>query len=255
MLTIGRMNELPGVRHAFFSREGGVSEGLYASLNCGLGSKDEPDKVRRNRALAMEHLELEAGRLATPYQTHSAIALPVETPWAPGEAPEADALVTSRTELAIGVSTADCVPVLLVDAEARVAGAAHAGWKGALGGIVEATVEAMAALGAAPKAIVAGIGPAICQRSYEVGPEFPAPFLAADPDSSDLFCPAPRAGHFHFDLKGYVARRLARLGLAAVDTLPCDTCSEEHRFFSYRRACQRGEPDYGRSLSVIYLEP
>lgn len=254
MLTIGRLNDLPGVRHAFFSREGGVSQGLYASMNTGLGSKDEPEKVLRNRALAMERLDLAADRLATPYQTHSAIALPVEEPWARSEAPEADALVTDRAELAVGIGTADCVPVLFADAEARVVGAAHAGWKGAFGGVLDSAIEAMVALGARPERIVAGIGPAICQRSYEVGPEFPARFLAQDAANDDLFCPAPREGHFHFDLKGYVGRRLARHGLAAIETLPCDTCSEEGRFFSYRRACQRGEPDYGRLLSAIYLE-
>jgi len=136
-----------------------------------------------------------------------------------------------------------------------VVGAAHAGWKGALTGVLNATVQAMAALGAEPRRIAAGIGPAISQRSYEVGPEFPAPFLEQDPRNEDYFCPGKREGHFHFDLKGYVARRLGEAGLTTIQTLPCDTCAEDERFFSYRRACHRGEKDYGRGLSAIYLEP
>jgi YfiH family protein len=164
-------------------------------------------------------------------------------------------MVTRERGLALGILTADCVPVLFADAEAGVVGAAHAGWKGALTGVVEATVAAMTALGADRKRIVAGIGPAISQRSYEVGPEFPAPFLEQDARNSDFFCPAKREGHFLFDLKGYVARRLAALRVSAIQSLPCDTCAEDERFFSYRRACHRKETDYGRGLSAIYLEP
>ena len=254
MLTLGPLNGLARVRHAFFTREGGVSEGLYGTLNCGLGSRDVPERVLENRARAMATIDLAPDRLATPYQTHSATAVTVTEPWARGAAPEADGLVTDRPGLALGVSTADCVPVLFADPDARVVGAAHAGWRGALDGVLEATVQAMEGLGATRRETVAGIGPAISQRSYEVGPEFPAPFLTQDPDNGDFFCPARRAGHFQFDLKGYVARRLARLGLDLIEALPSDTCSEEARFFSYRRACLRGEADYGRSLSVIYLE-
>ena len=164
-------------------------------------------------------------------------------------------MVTRQRGLALGILTADCVPVLLADAEAGVVGAAHAGWKGALGGVLEATVDAMTELGAQANRIVAGIGPAISQRSYEVGPGFPEPFLQQDPRNADFFCPGQRAGHAHFDIKGYAARRLAAAGLGDVQTLPCDTCAEDGRFFSYRRACHRQERDYGRGLSAIYLEP
>ena len=254
MLTLGPFNELPGVRHAFFTRQGGVSEGLYASLNCGFGSGDDPAGVAENRRRAVTRLEFDADRLVTAYQVHSDRVALVEAPWAHDERPRVDALVTRTPGLALGVLTADCVPVLLADAEAGVVGAAHAGWHGALGGILESTVQAMVDLGAARAGLLAGIGPAIAQRSYEVGPEFPAPFLAQAPDSQDLFCPARRDGHFFFDLKGYVARRLGSLGVVNVQIMPCDTCAEETRLFSYRRACLRGESDYGRGLSVIGLE-
>ncbi len=255
MLTIGPLNDLPRVRHAFFTRRGGVSEGFYESLNCGLGSGDDKDKVAENRARAMTRIDLTAERLLTSYQEHSNRVAVVEGPRGPEAAPRVDALVTRAAGLALGILTADCAPVLLADAQARVVGAAHAGWRGALGGVLEAVVEAMEKLGAKPKSIVAGIGPCIAQRSYEVGPEFPGPMLEQSADNHDFFCPAPRQGHLLFDLKGYVARRLARMGLSSVQCLPCDTCGEPARFFSYRRACQRGESDYGRGLSAIYLEP
>jgi YfiH family protein len=255
MLTIGPLNDLPGLRHGFLTRQGGVSEGLYSSLNCGLGSGDDPAKVAENRRRALAKLELNGAELVTAYQVHSAKAIVVERPWAQEDRPQVDGLVTRVPGLALGVLTADCVPVLLADSQASVIGTAHAGWHGALDGVLESTVEAMEGLGAARERLVAGIGPAIAQRSYEVGPDYPAPFLAEDHDNQDLFCPSRRQGHFHFDLKGYVARRLARLGLALVQALPCDTCAEDRRFFSYRRSCLRGETDYGRGLSIICLEP
>jgi YfiH family protein len=254
MLTIGPLNDLPGLRHGFLTRRGGVSEGLYSSLNCGLGSGDDPAKVAENRDRALARVGLDGADLVTAYQVHSARAAVVERPWAQDDRPQVDGLVTRVPGLALGVLTADCVPVLLADARAGVVGAAHAGWHGALDGVLEATVAAMEGLGAARERLVAGIGPAIAQRSYEVGPDYPAPFLEQDGDNHDLFCPSRRQGHFHFDLKGYVARRLARLDLAAVQALPCDTCAEDRRFFSYRRSCLRGEPDYGRGLSVICLD-
>jgi YfiH family protein len=255
MLTIGPLNDLPGLRHGFLTRQGGVSEGLYSSLNCGLGSGDDPAKVAENRRRALAKLELNGAELVTAYQVHSAKAIVVERPWAQEDRPQVDGLVTRVPGLALGVLTADCVPVLLADSQASVIGTAHAGWHGALDGVLESTVEAMEGLGAARERLVAGIGPAIAQRSYEVGPDYPAPFLAEDHDNQDLFCPSRRQGDFHFDLKGYVARRLARLGLALVQALPCDTCAEDRRFFSYRRSCLRGETDYGRGLSIICLEP
>ncbi|WP_366552937.1 peptidoglycan editing factor PgeF [Aquibaculum sediminis] len=252
MLTIGPFNAVAGLRHAFFTREGGVSQGIYDSLNCGPGSKDNPDHVAENRRRAAAALGLEPDRLLTCYQVHSPNVVTVEEPWNAAERPEADGLVTATPGLALGILTADCAPVLLADAQAGVIGAAHAGWKGAVGGVLEATVDAMEALGARRDAIIAGIGPCIAQRSYEVGPDFPAPFLAQGEENRDLF--RPGAGdRLHFDLKDYVARRLHRAGLRQVQPLPCDTCSEEERFFSYRRACLRGEPDYGRQLSAIAL--
>ena len=255
MLTIGPLNDLPSVRHGFFCRTGGVSEGLFSSLNCGFGSGDDQGNVAENRRRAMAELDLEGDRLVTAYQVHSPDVVEVHAPWAREDAPQADAMVTRERGLALGILTADCVPVLLADAAAGVVGAAHAGWKGALGGVLEATVAAMVELGAEPQRIFGGIGPAISQRSYEVGPEFPAPFLEQDPGNADFFCPARRRGHFLFDLKGYAARRLGLAGVGAIQALPCDTCAEDRRFFSYRRACQRRERDYGRGLSAIYLEP
>ena len=244
--------DLPGIAHGWFTREGGVSEGPLASLNCGFGSDDDATRVAENRARALAALDLAPDRLCTVYQTHSARAVMVEAPEAPGETPEADALVTTRPDLALGVLTADCAPVLLADPAARVVAAAHAGWKGALTGILEAAVEAMAQAGAAPERIVAVIGPSIGRASYEVGPEFPEPFLAHDPADADLFA-AGQAGHFYFDLAGYAARRLRRLGLARIEALELDTCAEPARFFSYRRASRAGEPGYGRLLSTIAL--
>lgn len=245
--------DLPGVAHGWFTREGGVSEGALASLNCGFGSGDDAARVAENRARALAALDLAPERLCTAYQTHSACAVLAEAPWMPGEAPEADALVTARPGLAVGVLTADCAPVLLADPAARVVAAAHAGWKGALAGIVEAAVGAMEQAGGARERIVAVIGPCIARDSYEVGPEFPAPFLAHDPADADLFAAARRTDHYHFDLAGYVARRLGRLGLARIEALGLDTCAEPARFFSYRRASRQGEPGYGRLLSAIAL--
>ena len=252
MITLGALDD-NGIRHGFFTREGGVSEGIFASLNCGLGSGDDADSVAENRRRALAALQLAGDRLATCYQVHSAGVVVVDAAWPPAERPRADALVTRRRGVALGILTADCAPVLFADAEAGVIGAAHAGWRGALSGVLEATVAAMAGLGAAPARIHAGIGPCIAQPSYEVGPEFPAPFLAADPANAGFFRAAPRAGHFLFDLAGYAARRLSLLGLGRVERTGGDTAAEAERFFSYRRTCLRGEKDYGRELSAICL--
>ncbi len=254
MLTLGPLNEIACIRHGFFSRNGGVSEGAYNWLNCGYGSGDAAEKVSENRARATAMLELGGGRLVTAYQCHSAEVAVVEEPWDRKDAPKVDGLVTRRPRLALGVLTADCAPVLMADTGGRAIGATHAGWRGALGGVLEATIEAMIALGAEREAIVVGVGPTIGQRSYEVGLEFPAPFLAQSEGNGDFFYPARREGHFMFDLKGYIGRRLGRAGVGRVQILPCDTCAEENRFFSYRRSRLRGESDYGRGLSAIYLE-
>lgn len=249
----GPLADCPDIAHGFFGRQGGVSEGLYSTLNCSFGSADEPERVAHNRGRAMARLGVEPDRLTTVRQVHSATVVAVERPWARDDAPAADALVSATPGVALGILTADCVPVLFADAQAQVIGAAHAGWRGALGGILDATVAAMQALGAARQRLVAGIGPAIALASYEVGPDLRDPFLAADPANAAWFRPAARPGHFFFDLPGYVAHRLAGLGVATVTNLSLDTCADEARFFSYRRSCHARVPDYGRQLSAIAL--
>lgn len=241
------------LRHGFFTREGGVSEGIYGSLNCGFGSDDAPDRVATNRDRAMARLDAGGGTLCTAYQCHSTQCVTVTKPWSHGDSPKADAMVTDRPGLALGILTADCAPVLFADAEAGVVGAAHAGWKGALGGVLDVTLAAMTALGAEPARTVAALGPCIGPASYEVGPEFRDAFMAADAANDDFFKPSLRHGHHMFDLPGYVTRRLGGLGLAAVTALAHDTCAEADRFFSYRRGCLDGERRYGRLLSAILL--
>jgi len=252
MLTLDVLDNI-AVRHAFFTREGGVSDGIFASLNCGFGSGDDPENVTRNRAIAMDRLGLAKDRLVTCYQIHSANVLKVETPWRREDSPRADGMVTSVPGIALGVLAADCAPILFADPTAGVIGAAHGGWRGALDGVAEATIAAMEAEGAQRERIRAAIGPCIGQQSYEVGPEFPPRFAAIDPDSGAFFVPAMRPSHFRFDLGGYIAHRLARLGLAAVERAPHDTVADPDRFFSYRRACLTGERDYGRALAAIVL--
>jgi YfiH family protein len=254
MITLATLGAAKGLRHGFFTREGGVSEGLYTSLNCGFGSGDAAEKVAENRARAMAQLDAAPDHLVSCYQIHSAEVVEVAKPWRREDNPKADAMVTKQRGVTLGILTADCAPVLFADAEAGIIGAAHAGWKGALGGVIEATLAAMAKLGADKNRIRAAIGPCIAQPSYEVGPEFPAPFLAAAAANRDFFVPARREGHFMFDLGGYVARRLAAAGIGAVERAPHDTLAEEERFFSYRRTCLKGEKDYGRGLSAILLE-
>jgi YfiH family protein len=259
LITLGALAEYPGpdpgIRHAFFTRRGGVSGGMFASLNCGFGSRDTPEAVAENRAIAASRLDLSADRLVSCHQVHGTTAITVEGTWPHAKNPRADGMVTAAPGIALGVLAADCAPVLFADPEARVIGAAHGGWRGALAGVMEATVAALTRVGARPSRIRAGIGPCIAQPSYEVGGEFHATFAAADPDNRRFFRPAPRSGHFLFDLPGYIADRLSRLGLAAIERAPHDTAAEEDLFFSYRRACRRGEPDYGRGLAAIALAP
>ncbi|MEO5374556.1 MAG: peptidoglycan editing factor PgeF [Alphaproteobacteria bacterium] len=254
MISVSALNELTRIRHGFFTREGGTSAGLYASLNCGFGSGDDPASVAANRAQAMAMLNRRPEALVTVRQEHTARAVTVDAPWSHADAPVADAMVTTRPGIVLGILTADCAPVLLADPRAGVIGAAHAGWKGAIGGIIDATVAAMVVLGARPENIVAAVGPCIAQRSYEVGPGFPAPFLAEDGGNVAFFAPSRREEHHMFDLVGYVVWRIARRGVGTVVRTPCDTMREEGRFFSYRRATLRGESDYGRGLSAIVLE-
>jgi hypothetical protein len=253
MITLRVLDCDPGIRHAFFTRAGGVSGGIYASLNCGFGSGDDPAKVGQNRAIAAARLGVAPDRLVSCHQVHGATTVTVEHPWRRAANPRADAMVTMAPGIALGVLAADCAPVLFADPVARVIGAAHGGWRGALAGVMEATVAAMEAQGARRQRIRAGIGPCIAQPSYEVGPEFEKTFAAADRDSTGFFRPATRERHFLFDLPGYITQRLVRLGLGAIEQAAHDTAAEEALFFSYRRACRQGEGDYGRGLAAIAL--
>ncbi|MEQ8398291.1 peptidoglycan editing factor PgeF [Thalassobaculum sp.] len=241
------------VRHAFFTRRGGVSGGIYTSLNCGRGSGDSLADVNANRARAMAALDLPASALFTNHQVHSAKVVVVDETSDPEDRREADGLVTMTPNVALGVLAADCAPVLFSAPDDGVIGACHAGWRGAVTGVCEATVDAMIELGARPDGIRAAIGPCIALRSYEVGPEFPEPFLEQDRENARFFEQAEREGHFLFDLSGYLALRLTALGLAEVYRLDSDTCQDEANFFSYRRSCHRGHPDYGRQLAAITL--
>ena len=244
---------LTGIRHAFFTRSGGVSTGLYASLNGGVGSQDDAGKVVENRARMAAALGVEPRRLLTAYQSHSPNVVVAEAPWTTGDRPQADAIVTRMRALAIGVTTADCGPVLLADPRTGVIGAAHAGWRGALTGVVEATVAAMERLGAARGQIRAAIGPMIRQTSYEVGPDLVARFRAEDPAASRFFAPAKREAHAMFDLAGYIAARLKRAGITAVEDTGLCTYADPQRFFSYRRTTHHAEADYGRHVNAIAL--
>lgn len=246
--------ESPVLKHGFFTREGGHSSGLYASLNCGLGSDDERQRVINNRAMVAERLDVEANRLLTVYQIHSADVAHVTEPFS-GTLPKVDAMVTDRPELAIGILTADCAPVLFADAEAGVIGAAHAGWKGALTGVLEATVAAMVDRGADRQRIAAVIGPTISRHAYEVGPEFVDRFSDQSPDNERYFHPSEREGHAYFDLPAYCLKRLRDAGVGTIADVAICTYSDEDRFFSYRRTTHRGEPDYGRQISAIALRP
>jgi YfiH family protein len=251
-LTADRLAALPGIAHGFFTRRGGVSQGDYASLNCGFGTKDDPAAVRENRARVMAALS--ARDLLTAHQIHSATAVTVEKTWAPEARPRADAIVTATRGLALGVLTADCAPVLFADATAKVVAAAHAGWRGALGGVLEATLAAMERLGASRAGVQAAVGPCIGQPAYQVGFEFKEEFLRGDPDSAPFFVQpdGDSAARPHFDLSGYVAHRLSRAGIAVAQTSPCTSTQAEH-FFSYRRSQAQKEADYGRQISAIVL--
>jgi YfiH family protein len=244
---------LSGVRHGFFTRAGGVSDGLYATLNAGVGSQDTPANVAENRARMAAVLGVGPQNLLTCYQIHSAEVVVAERPWDAQARPRADAIVTKVPGIAIGVSTADCGPVLFADAQARVVGAAHAGWRGAFTGVIEATLSAMERLGAERERIVAALGPMISQDNYEVGPEFVARFAEADAGSTRFFAPSRRADHALFDLPGYVATRLARAGVTRVEDLGHCTYANAGQFFSYRRSVHQKEADYGRHVYAIAL--
>ncbi|MDO9564591.1 MAG: peptidoglycan editing factor PgeF [Bradyrhizobium sp.] len=247
------LSAIPGLRHVFFTREGGVSGGLYGSLNGGVGSNDDPAHVEENRRRMAEQLGVGPAHFLTLWQTHSPDVVVASEPWQGPSRPRADAVVTRTEGLAIGATAADCGPVLFVDPGARVIGAAHAGWKGALTGVLESTVAAMEKLGADRGGIVAAIGPLIRQPSYEVGGEFVERFIEADAGNGRFFLPSARSGHSMFDLAGVIRMRLENAGITVIDDTGIDTYSDE-RFFSYRRSVHRREPDYGRHVHAIALE-
>ena len=254
-LTAPNLTGLAGITHGFFTRRGGVSNGIYDSLNCGIGSRDDPVAVKENRARAAAAIGAGAENFLTPYQIHSATAFIVEKPFVPGpQGPQADALVTRRAGFALAVSSADCVPFLFAEPQPGVFAAAHAGWRGALGGVLESAIAAMESLGAARARLRAAIGPAICAGAYEVGEDFRAAFLKKDA-SAEAFFSTGGAGKPHFDLPGYVEHRLASAQIGGIATIRLCTYSEEDRLFSFRRATHRGEGDYGRQVSAIMLRP
>ena len=242
---------LAGVRHGFLGRRGGVSGGICSGLNVGLGSGDDRDSVRENRRRAIEAVA-PGSRLVTVHQVHSAEALVATEPWPDDSRPPADAMVTDRPGLALGILTADCTPILFAEAARGVVGAAHAGWKGAFSGVIESTVATMERLGAARDEIVAAVGPTIARKSYEVDEAFFRRFAEADPENERFFT-GGRDGHHQFDLEAYVLSRLAKAGVRRVEALGLDTYSNPDRFFSYRRATHKGEPDYGRQISLVAL--
>ncbi|MDE2330901.1 MAG: peptidoglycan editing factor PgeF [Bradyrhizobium sp.] len=253
MLASPLLSAVPGLRHAFFNREGGVSGGIYRSLNAGIGSQDDPASVTENRRRMAEQIGVPPQHFLTVHQTHSADVIVATAPWGDGPRPRADAIVTRAEGLAIGATAADCAPVLLVDPDVRVIGAAHAGWKGALTGILESAIAAMEKLGAERGRMIAAIGPLIRQPSYEVGGEFVARFIETDTGNARFFMPSTREGHSMFDLAGYIRRRLETAGLRMIDDIGVDTYSDPN-FFSYRRSVHRKEPDYGRHVHAIVLE-
>ncbi|MEM9734166.1 MAG: peptidoglycan editing factor PgeF [Pseudomonadota bacterium] len=242
---------LKGISHGFFTRAGGVSEGIYAGLNAGLGSGDNRAHVLENRRRMAAFLKVDEDRIASPYQIHSALAVTTDKPWSDNR-PKVDGVATATPGLALGIVTADCGPVLFADAQNQIIGACHAGWKGALSGVLESTLEAMESLGAERSNTVAILGPSISQTNYEVGPEFPAPFLEQGADNQRYFIPSQKADHHMFDLSQYIVDRLAQAGVSTSGMVDVCTYGSED-FFSYRRTTHRGEPDYGRQLSAIAL--
>lgn len=254
MISVSTLNDVSRVRHGFFTRQGGVSDGIYESLNCGYGSGDDAEKVTANRKIALAMMDQPLTALATVRQEHTIKAVAIDQPFAEDERPVADALVTNKRNLALGVLTADCAPVLFADGKAGVIAAAHAGWRGALGGILESTLNVMTDLGAKLTNIVVGVGPSITRRSYEVDRDFVVAFMAENEENGYFFQESLAEGRYKFDLPGYISRKLSRLGVSTVTHTPCDTCLEADRFFSYRRSRLLGEANYGRQLSAIVIE-
>ena len=255
MIEAKNLIKIPEIRHGFFTRVGGFSKGIYATLNCGLGSADEPEIVLRNREIVATSLGLLPHELITCYQHHSADVITVTEAWGTTGLPKGDAMVTDQPHIAIAVTTADCVPVLFADQRGKVVGAAHAGWKGALSGVTDNTISAMEGLGAKRGEICAAVGPAISGRSYEVGPERYQAFIEDDAENARFFRRSGREGHYMLDLPAYVENRLAKAGIGSVERIDRCTYQDEEHFYSFRRSTHRGEPDYGRQLSAITLGP
>lgn len=249
--TCPNLSSINAITHGFFTRNGGVSEDIYDSLNCGYGSKDEWAKVTENRAKIAEKM---GGILCTIHQTHSPDAVIVDKPWEYKDAPQADALVTDKPNIVLGILTADCLPILFADAKNKVVAAAHAGWKGAFSGVIENTLKAMESIGADISSIVATIGPSIRQDSYEVGAEFFAKFIEQSAENSNFFIKSEQENHYLFNLAGYAQQRLLGAGISQINIIAQDTYFNDNEFFSYRRSCKRGEPAYGRQISTIMLK-
>lgn len=245
----------PDIRHGFFTREGGYSTGDYSGLNCIYGTGDDPQLVQRNRAHIATALGLDPDRLVTPYQHHSADVVVVTQPWSRADAPKADGLVSARPGVAIGITTADCAPVLFADAQAQVIGAAHAGWRGALGGVTDQVISEMEMLGARRGNISVAVGPTISGENYEVGPEFHEQFLDDDADNAQFFQPSQKDGHFMFNLPAYLMHRLGAADVGSVEHTGQCTYADPQKFYSYRRATHRGEKTYGGQISAITLGP
>ena len=253
MVEAEALSRIPEIRHGFFERNGGASKGLYASLNCGLGSDDNKELVLQNRSQVASRLNLTAEQLTNVHQYHSPDIVTVSEPWDVADAPKADGMVTNVSNIGLGILTADCAPVLFADQKAGVIGAAHAGWRGAVAGVTDNIITAMENLGADRSSITAVIGPTISRTAYEVGPEFFATFIEQDESHTQFFIPSTRDDHHMFDLPGYVIQRLQRANLASVSWVEMCTYAQEDKFFSYRRATHNKEKDYGRQISVITL--
>ncbi len=251
-LTTG-LDDIKWVSHGFFTRQGGASGGIYNSLNCAFSSDDDKEAVRLNRGKVAEALHLEPDNIVTVYQVHSNKVVTVNEPWTRDKSPQADALITDKRGIGLGILTADCAPILFASKNAKVVAAAHAGWKGALTGIAEETVRNFSHYGVAPGDVIAAIGPCIGPQSYEVKDDFKKPFLDQDAENGQFFQAGARAGHLIFDLPGYLVHRLRKIGVGAVIDTKQDTLGNETSFFSYRRTTLRGEKDYGRQMSVIAI--
>lgn len=249
--SCSELSMISNITHGFFTKNSGVSDGIYASLNCGYGSGDSLEKVRENRKRVAD--KMGGGVLCTVHQTHSPDAVIVSDVWEHKDAPKADALVTNKPDIILGILTADCLPILFADAKNGVVAAAHSGWKGAISGVIENTIEKMRQAGAEISHIYATIGPAIAQKSYEVGAEFYARFIEHAAGNEQFFMKSPQENHYLFNLPGYATNRLKQAGISQINVIAQDTYFNDNEFFSYRRSCKRGEPAYGRQISTIML--